>query len=149
MLRFAAAGCELAPAARAMVSTNKARYQQHGFNLDLTYITDRIIAMGLPSTKIEAVYRNPIDQVAKFFNKMHKNHYLIINLCSERTYPTEKFHGRVVSVFFCSDLRCAASGAPARTSRTMASRASALATSPYSCPPMPSATSHRPSSPSP
>lgn len=97
-LRFAAAGCELAPAARAMVSTNKARYQQHGFNLDLTYITDRIIAMGLPSTNIEAVYRNPIEQVAKFFNKMHKDHYLIINLCSERTYPTEKFHGRVVSV---------------------------------------------------
>lgn len=52
--------------------------------------------MGLPSTRIEAVYRNPIDEVARFFNTMHKDHYLIINLCSERTYPTEKFHGRVV-----------------------------------------------------
>jgi len=95
-LRFAAAGCELAPAARQLVSTNKARYQQHGFDLDLTYITSRIIAMGLPSTQLEAVYRNPIDQVAKFFNTMHKDHYLIINLCSERVYPTELFHGRVV-----------------------------------------------------
>jgi len=39
-----------------------------------------------------------------------------------------------------------ASGVPSRISRTIASRASALATSPYSWPPMPSATSHRPSS---
>ena len=99
-LRFTAAGCELAPAARAMVSTNKARYTQHGFNLDLTYITQGLIAMGLPSTNIEAVYRNPIDQVAKFFNTMHKDHYLVVNLCSERVYPTEKFHGRVCRFMF-------------------------------------------------
>lgn len=99
-LRFTAAGCELAPAARAMVSTNKARYTQHGFNLDLTYITNGLIAMGLPSTNIEAVYRNPIDQVAKFFNTMHKDHYLVVNLCSERVYPTEKFHGRVCRFMF-------------------------------------------------
>lgn len=52
--------------------------------------------MGLPSTSLEAVYRNPIDEVARFFNTMHKDHYLIINLCSERTYPSDKFHGRVV-----------------------------------------------------
>ncbi len=51
--------------------------------------------MGLPSTNIEAVYRNPIDEVAKFFNTMHGGHYLITNLCSEREYPTEKFQGRV------------------------------------------------------
>jgi hypothetical protein len=42
-----------------------------------------------------------------------------------------------------------ASGAPRRISRTMVSRASALATSPQACPPMPSATSHRASSLSP
>ena len=42
-----------------------------------------------------------------------------------------------------------ASGEPPRISRTIASRASALATSPYSWPPMPSATSHSPSSLSP
>jgi hypothetical protein len=47
-----------------------------------------------------------------------------------------------------SSARCTAcaSGAPAVTSRTIASRAIALATSPCSWPPMPSATSHRPSS---
>jgi hypothetical protein len=41
------------------------------------------------------------------------------------------------------------SGVPLRISRTIVSRASALATSPQACPPMPSATSHSPSSLSP
>jgi protein-tyrosine phosphatase len=86
--------------ARAIVSANKQRYTLHGFDLDLTYITDRIIAMGLPSTHIEAVYRNPINQVARFFNTIHANHYLIINLCSERAYPVDSFQHRVVRVPF-------------------------------------------------
>lgn len=89
-----------ATSARAMVSTNKQRYTLHGFDLDLTYITDRIIAMGLPSTKIEAVYRNPIGQVARFFNTIHQGHYMLVNLCSERAYPVEPFQHRVLRVPF-------------------------------------------------
>lgn len=85
----------LTKSARHLVGQNKMRYLKHGFDLDLTYITRSILAMGVPSTRIEGVYRNPLPEVARFFNTMHKDHYLIINLCTERVYPKAPFHGRV------------------------------------------------------
>jgi len=46
-----------------------------GFNLDLTYITDRIVAMGYPSDNIEGVYRNKRSIVKTFLDRRHPNHY--------------------------------------------------------------------------
>ena len=76
---------------KALVSKKKNRFCYDGFDLDLTYITTRIIAMGFPSTSIEGLYRNPMEEVQRFFNERHPNHYKIYNLCEEKTYPPDTF----------------------------------------------------------
>lgn len=71
---------------RGLVSKKKKRFQEDGFDLDLTYVTDQLIAMGFPSVGAEAAYRNPLPEVQRFFEERHKGHYKIYNLCSERAY---------------------------------------------------------------
>lgn len=51
--------------------------------------------MGYPANDYEAIYRNSMADVQKFFNERHKNHYRIINLCSERKYNHAYFDGNV------------------------------------------------------
>jgi len=86
--------------AQNLVSKNKRRFKdkKNKFDLDLSYILKkRIIAMGYPSEKTEALYRNPFTEVLRFFEFYHPNNYYIYNLCAEkdRIYDPEKFHGRV------------------------------------------------------
>ena len=80
---------------RQKISQNKRRYQEGGFDLDLTYVTERVIAMSFPSTGTTALYRNPMGDVQRFFKTVHPQHYLIYNLCAERAYDSSKFEGRV------------------------------------------------------
>ena len=77
---------------KSLVSKAKTRFCYDGFDLDLTYITKRIIAMGLPSTSIEGIYRNNMEDVKRFFNTRHTNHYKVFNLCEEKTYPKGTFY---------------------------------------------------------
>jgi len=77
------------------VSKKKIRYVKGRFNLDLTYINSRVIAMGFPSENVEAIYRNSMDDVREMLEEEHKDHYKIYNLCSERSYDISKFHSRV------------------------------------------------------
>ena len=77
--------------ARRLVSQNKNRLKGDGFDLDLTYLTDEIICMGLPSKGVEALYRNPIDEVVRFMETNHGGKYKVFNLCTERTYDIDKF----------------------------------------------------------
>eukprot|EP00049_Salpingoeca_infusionum_P018316 m.356658 g.356658 ORF g.356658 m.356658 type:complete len:530 (+) comp17595_c0_seq1:171-1760(+) len=92
LLRLVSENLKLTGACRLKISENKRRYRYDGFDLDLTYVTDRVIAMSFPSTGFRALYRNPLSEVARFFNTKHKGHYMIINCCSERDYDHSKFY---------------------------------------------------------
>ncbi|XP_027160633.1 phosphatidylinositol 3,4,5-trisphosphate 3-phosphatase and protein-tyrosine-phosphatase PTEN2A [Coffea eugenioides] len=94
--------------ARHVVSQNKRRYQEGGFDLDMTYITENIIAMGFPAGDmssgffgyVEGFYRNHMEEVIKFFETHHKDKYKVYNLCSERLYDVSLFEGKVASFPF-------------------------------------------------
>jgi len=80
-----------------LVSKNKRRYVDSRYDLDLSYVTDRIIAMGFPSasSSLESIYRNRVDDVQMFLEERHSDCYKVYNLCSERCYDSKKFQGRV------------------------------------------------------
>nr|XP_043627724.1 phosphatidylinositol 3,4,5-trisphosphate 3-phosphatase and protein-tyrosine-phosphatase PTEN2A-like [Erigeron canadensis]XP_043627725.1 phosphatidylinositol 3,4,5-trisphosphate 3-phosphatase and protein-tyrosine-phosphatase PTEN2A-like [Erigeron canadensis] len=94
--------------ARHVVSQNKRRYQDGGFDLDMTYITENIIAMGFPAGDmssgffgyVEGFYRNHMEEVIRFFETYHKDKYKVYNLCSERLYDASLFEGKVASFPF-------------------------------------------------
>lgn len=78
------------------------RYRRHGFDLDLSYVTTRIIAMGFPAVGTEAMYRNPRYEVRRFLRWAHQDHYRIYNLCIEPAHVDDGF-GEEAVCFPCID----------------------------------------------
>uniref|UniRef100_A0AAY4AFV7 Phosphatidylinositol-3,4,5-trisphosphate 3-phosphatase n=1 Tax=Denticeps clupeoides TaxID=299321 RepID=A0AAY4AFV7_9TELE len=99
VFRLASQKKELEKVTRRMVSENKRRYQKDGFDLDLTYVTERVIAMSFPSSGKQSLYRNPIKEVSRFLDTKHPDCYRVYNLCSEKGYDPQFFHYRVERVF--------------------------------------------------
>ncbi len=79
---------------RTLVSGKKLRFQDRKYNLDLSYITPRLIAMAYPGSGLEKIIRNSIDEVSLFLNERHGSNYLVINL-SGKKYDKEKFNNKV------------------------------------------------------
>jgi phosphatidylinositol-3,4,5-trisphosphate 3-phosphatase/dual-specificity protein phosphatase PTEN len=79
---------------RTLVSGNKRRFIEGKYNLDLTYITSRIIAMSFPADGWSRLYRNSADTVAQFLEERHGQNYRVFNL-SEYTYDQSKFQNHV------------------------------------------------------
>ena len=72
---------------RKIVAGPKNKTQWEDSELDLTYITDRIIAMAFPASGIEKTYRNSIKDVSRFLREKHTE-YLVVN-ASNRKYEYE------------------------------------------------------------
>lgn len=86
---------------RKLVAGPKVRTVEGGYDLDLTYVTKRVIAMAFPGSGIESLYRNSIDdvnmlymQVVSFLTEKHGGNFMIFNL-SGRKYDYSKFQGKV------------------------------------------------------
>ena len=90
---------------RELVSQKKIRYIDDKFNLDLTYITPRIIAMSYPAEGFESFYRNRIQDVAAFLKMKHKNNFMVFNL-SNREYDYTLFDKRVLTIKWPNHYPC-------------------------------------------
>eukprot|EP00808_Paulinella_micropora_P001294 g70941.t1 len=55
-------------------------------DMDLSYVTDRVIAMELPGSQ-----KNTFAGLRDFFNTYHKDHVTVYNLCEERSYTSDVF----------------------------------------------------------
>ena len=54
--------------------------------------------MGVPGVGIESSFRNPEDEVARFFQQRHKGHFMIYNLACEKSYDYAKFDDQVIAI---------------------------------------------------
>jgi len=77
---------------RSTVSQNKRRYVKHGFDLDLTYVTNRVIAMSAPAFGQNSSYRNDIHVVSRFLATRHYGRFFIFNLC-DTYYSSDGING--------------------------------------------------------
>ncbi|XP_040910750.1 tensin-3-like isoform X2 [Toxotes jaculatrix] len=68
---------------------------EEGYELDLTYITERIIAVSFPRGSSEEIYSHNLKDVTRMLKSKHADNYLIINL-SERRHDLSKMNPKTL-----------------------------------------------------
>lgn len=98
-------GAQITKVIRARVSKHSRRYQKLGFDLDLSYITTRMICMASPA--VERIYTRAIDgemvgvndafMMARFFATRHYDSFRVFNFCEEAlgNYATKRLFDQV------------------------------------------------------
>uniref|UniRef100_A0A8C2W4W4 Tensin 1 n=1 Tax=Chinchilla lanigera TaxID=34839 RepID=A0A8C2W4W4_CHILA len=71
------------------------RSTEDSCELDLVYVTERIIAVSFPSTAKEENFKNNLREVAQMLKSKHGGNYLLFNL-SERRPDITKLHAKVL-----------------------------------------------------
>ncbi|XP_032620304.1 tensin-1 isoform X4 [Chelonoidis abingdonii] len=83
------------PRGRPSRSVSVAQTMEDTCELDLVYITERIIAVSYPSSAEEQNFRSNLKEVAQMLKSKHGDNYLLFNL-SERRHDISKLHSRVL-----------------------------------------------------
>ncbi|KAM7104725.1 tensin-1 isoform 9-T9 [Molossus nigricans] len=86
------AGCSAKILPRNM---SVSRTMEDSCELDLVYVTERIIAVSFPSTANEENFRSNLREVAQMLKSKHGGNYLLFNL-SERRPDITKLHAKVL-----------------------------------------------------
>ncbi|NXI45017.1 TENS3 protein, partial [Galbula dea] len=70
---------------------------EEGYELDLTYITERIIAVSFPASCSEETYLHNLQDVTRMLRSKHGDNYLVLNL-SEKRYDLAKLNPKIMDV---------------------------------------------------
>ncbi|XP_053074719.1 tensin-3 isoform X11 [Acinonyx jubatus] len=88
-----AAVCRAGPSRPAVLSPA----MEDGRELDLTYITERIIAVSFPASCSEESYLHNLQEVTRMLRSKHGDNYLVLNL-SEKRYDLTKLNPKILDV---------------------------------------------------
>lgn len=72
-----------------------------GYDLDMSYITDRLLAMSFPAERMRAMYRNPLWQVKSVLEMRHQGHYRVNNVLVCASYVTRTWVTHFFEDFSC------------------------------------------------
>uniref|UniRef100_A0A2D4GHT4 Phosphatase tensin-type domain-containing protein n=2 Tax=Micrurus TaxID=8634 RepID=A0A2D4GHT4_MICCO len=70
---------------------------EESYELDLTYVTERIIAVSFPGNCLEEIYLNNFQDVIGMLKSRHGGNYMVLNL-SERRYDFAKLDPKIMEV---------------------------------------------------